>query len=136
MSLNAIFKYPKLYKTAIAVASVPNQRYYDTIYQERYMGLPGENVEGYREGSPINHAHQLEGNLLIVHGAADDNCHYQTFEKLVDKLIRHNKIFSMMTYLRGTHSIKEGKNTTLHLYSLMTRFLHQHLPVAGSDTGS
>lgn len=133
MSLNAIFKYPKLYKTAIAIASVPNQRYYDTIYQERYMGLPGENVEGYREGSPINFAHQLEGDLLIIHGAADDNCHYQTFEKLVDKLIRHNKVFSMMTYPRGTHSIKEGKNTSLHLYSLMTRFLHQHLPVTGSD---
>ena len=105
MSLNAIFKYPDLYKTAIAIASVPNQRYYDTIYQERYMGLPGENVEGYREGSPINFAHQLKGNLLIVHGAADDNCHYQTFEKLVDRLIRHNKTFSMMTYPRGTHSI-------------------------------
>ncbi len=129
MSLNAIFKYPKLYKTAIAVASVPNQRYYDTIYQERYMGLPGENVEGYREGSPINFADQLEGNLLIVHGAVDDNCHYQTFEKLVDKLIRHNKVFSMMTYPRGTHSIKEGKNTSLHLYSLMTRFLHRNLLV-------
>ena len=136
MSLNAIFKYPDLYKTAIAIASVPNQRYYDTIYQERYMGLPGENVEGYREGSPINFAHQLKGNLLIVHGAADDNCHYQTFEKLVDKLVRHNKVFSMMTYPRGTHSIKEGKNTTLHLYSLMTRFLYQHLPVTGSDSDS
>lgn len=127
MSLNAIFKFPDLYKTAIAIASVPNQRYYDTIYQERYMGLPGENVEAYREGSPINFAHQLEGDLLIIHGANDDNCHYQTFEMLVDKLIQHNKPFSMMTYPRGTHAIKEGKNTTLHLYSLMTRFLDQHL---------
>ncbi|MGY8686344.1 MAG: DPP IV N-terminal domain-containing protein, partial [Verrucomicrobiales bacterium] len=90
MSLNAIFKYPDIYKTAIAVASVPNQRYYDTIYQERYMGLPGENVEAYREGSPINFADQLEGDLLIVHGANDDNCHYQTFEMLVDKLIQYN----------------------------------------------
>ena len=54
MSLNAIFKYPDLYHTAIAIASVPNQRYYDTIYQERYMGLPADNVEGFRDGSPIN----------------------------------------------------------------------------------
>nr|NIP93075.1 S9 family peptidase [Akkermansiaceae bacterium] len=128
MSLNAIFKYPELYRTAIAIASVPNQRHYDTIYQERYMGLPGENVEAYREGSPLNFAHQLEGNLLLIHGAADDNCHYQTYLKLVDTLIRHNKRFSMMTYPRGTHSIKEGKNTTRHLFETMTRFLHQHLP--------
>ena len=128
MSLNAIFKFPELYQTAIAIASVPNQRFYDTIYQERYMGLPADNVEGYRQGSPIHFADQLEGNLLIVHGAADDNCHYQTFEKLVDRLVRHNKEFTMMTYPRGTHSIKEGKNTTLHLFSLMTRFLKQHLP--------
>ena len=127
MSLNAIFKYPDLYKTAIAVASVPKQRHYDTIYQERYMGLPGENQKAYREGSPINFAHQLKGNLLIVHGALDDNCHYQTFEKLVDRLISHNKKFSMMTYPRGTHSIREGKNTTIHLYNLMTDFIKSSL---------
>ena len=128
MSLNAIFKYPQLYHTAMAVAPVPNQRYYDTIYQERYMGLPNDNVAGFREGSPINFAHQLQGNLLLVHGTGDDNCHYQTFEKLVDALVRHNRPFSMMTYPRGSHSIREGKNTTMHLYSLMTRFIHQHLP--------
>ncbi len=128
MTLNLMFKYPDLYQTGMAIAAVPNQRYYDTIYQERYMGLPGENVEGYHDGSPIHFADQLEGNLLIIHGAADDNCHYQTFEKLVDQLVRHNKPFTMMTYPRGTHSIKEGKNTTLHLYSLMTRYLHQNLP--------
>ncbi len=128
MSLNAIFKYPKLYSAAIAIASVPNQLHYDTIYQERYMGLPSENVDGYREGSPINFAHQLEGNLLIIHGANDDNCHYQTFEKLVDQLVQHNKPFSMMTYPRATHAMKEGENTSRHLYETMTRFLHQHLP--------
>lgn len=129
-TLHALFKYPDLYRAGIAVASVPNQRHYDTIYQERYMGLPGENVEAYREGSPINFAHQLEGDLLLIHGAADDNCHYQTYLKLVDALVRHNKPFSMMTYPRGTHGIREGRNTTRHLYETMTRFLHQHLPPA------
>ncbi|MCP5113310.1 MAG: prolyl oligopeptidase family serine peptidase, partial [bacterium] len=79
-SLQAVFKYPDLYRLAIAVASVPNQRYYDTIYQERYMGLPDSNVEAYREGSPINFAKQLEGDLLLIHGTGDDNCHYQTVE--------------------------------------------------------
>src|SRR5205823_8614966 len=54
MSLNAILRYPELYQTAMAVAPVPNQRHYDTIYQERYMGLPSDTVEGYRNGSPIH----------------------------------------------------------------------------------
>jgi dipeptidyl-peptidase 4 len=128
-SLHAIFKYPKLYSTAIAVAPVPNQRYYDTIYQERYMGLPETNVEGFREGSPINFAKQLEGNLLLIHGTGDDNCHYQTTEMLIDELIAHNKQFSMMAYPNRTHSIKERKNTTRHLRELMTRFLLENLPV-------
>ena len=127
-SLHAIFKYPKVYSTAIAVAPVPNQRYYDTIYQERYMGLPETNVEGFREGSPINFAKQLEGNLLLIHGTGDDNCHYQTTEMLIDELIAHNKQFSMMAYPNRTHSIKERKNTTRHLRDLMTRYLLNNLP--------
>ena len=132
MSLNAIFKYPELYRTAIAIAAVPNQRYYDTIYQERYMGLPADNVDGFWEGSPINFAHQLEGNLLVIHGTGDDNCHYQTFEMLVNELIRHGKQFSMMSYPNRTHAIREGENTTQHLRTLMTRYLLEHLP-AGAE---
>ena len=77
MSLNALFRHPDLYRTAIAVAPVADQRLYDTIYQERYMGLPADNAAGYRDGSPITHAGKLRGNLLLVHGTGDDNCHYQ-----------------------------------------------------------
>ena len=66
MALNGIFRYPELYKTAISIAPVPNQRYYDTIYQERYMGLPSDNVDGYRDGSPINFAHQLKLSLIHI----------------------------------------------------------------------
>jgi dipeptidyl-peptidase-4 len=128
MSLNAIFKYPHLYHTAMAVAPVPNQRFYDTIYQERYMGLPGDNVAGYSQGSPINYAHQLQGNLLIVHGSGDDNCHYQGTEALINELIRHNKHFTMMVYPNRSHSIKEGANTTRHLRELLTRYLTDNLP--------
>jgi dipeptidyl-peptidase-4 len=128
MSLNAIFKYPQLYATAMAVAPVPNQRYYDTIYQERYMGLPDDNVEGYLQGSPINFADQLEGNLLLVHGTGDDNCHYQVTELLIDELIRHEKPFTMMAYPNRTHSIREGAGTTLHLRRLLTRYLEENLP--------
>lgn len=128
MSLNAIFKYPDLYHTAMAIAFISNQRFYDTIYQERYMGLPDDNDEGYREGSPITFAHQLKGNLLIIHGTADDNCHYQNFQFLVNKLIEHGKHFSMMSYPNRTHAIKEGKGTRRHLYGLLTRYLKENMP--------
>ena len=126
MSLNAIFRYPELYQTAIAVAPVPNQRHYDTIYQERYMGLPADNVEGYRNGSPIHFAKQLKGNLLIVHGTGDDNCHFHGVETLIDELIAHNKSFTMMAYPNRSHSINEGRNTTRHLYETLTRYLRVH----------
>ena len=91
------------------------------------MGLPSTNVEGYREGSPINFAHQLKGNLLLVHGTGDDNCHYQTMEMLINELVRHNKQFSMMAYPNRSHSIREGKNTTRHLRGLMTNFILNNL---------
>ena len=133
MSLNMIFRYPELYHTAMAVAAVPNQRHYDTIYQERYMGLPEDNVKGFREGSPITYAHQLEGNLLIVHGTGDDNVHYQGTEALVNELIAENKRFTMMVYPNRTHSISEGKGTTRHLYELLTRYLYENLPEGSRD---
>ncbi|MGB2908549.1 MAG: S9 family peptidase [Candidatus Aminicenantaceae bacterium] len=128
MSLNAIFRYPELYSTAMAVAFVANQLYYDTIYQERYMGLPGDNEAGYRDGSPITHAHRLKGNLLIVHGTADDNVHYQSFEALTNELIKHNQAFTMMSYPNRTHGIREGENTSRHLFELLTRFLMEKMP--------
>jgi dipeptidyl-peptidase-4 len=128
MTLNAMFRYPDLYKTGIAVAFVSDQRLYDTIYQERYMGLPKDNEEGYKNGSPITFAGQLKGNLLIVHGTGDDNVHYQSFERLVNELIADNKHFSMMVYPNRSHGIYEGKNTTLHLYETLTRYLNQNLP--------
>jgi dipeptidyl-peptidase-4 len=127
MSLNAIFRYPDLYQTAMAIAFISNQRLYDTIYQERYMGLPDDNAEGYKNGSPITFAHQLKGNLLLIHGTADDNVHYQNCEALINKLIEHNKPFDMMAYPNRTHSIRKGKNTRLHLFSLLTRYAETHL---------
>jgi dipeptidyl-peptidase-4 len=127
MTLNALFRYPDLYKMGIAVAFVSDQRLYDTIYQERYMGLPQDNEEGYKNGSPITFAHQLKGKLLIIHGTGDDNVHFQSFEKLVNELIANDKLFSMMIYPNRSHGIYEGKNTTLHLYLTMTDFLKKNL---------
>jgi dipeptidyl-peptidase-4 len=127
MSLNAIFRHPDLYKMAMAIAFVSNQRYYDTIYQERYMGLPEDNKKGFKNGSPITFAHKLEGNLLLIHGTGDDNVHYQNFEALVNELIKHNKYFTMMSYPNRSHGIYEGENTTRHLYELLTRYLKENL---------
>ncbi len=128
MSLNAIFRYPDLYQTAMAIAFISNQRFYDTIYQERYMGLPDDNADGYKNGSPITFAHQLKGNLLLVHGTADDNVHYQNCAVLMNELIKDNKQFSLMAYPNRTHSISEGANTRRHLFELLTRYLRDHLP--------
>ena len=130
MTLNALFRYPDIYRVGIAVAFVSDQRLYDTIYQERFMGLPAENSEGYTQGSPITHAGGLEGDLLLIHGTADDNVHYQSSEQLVDKLIELNKTFSFMMYPDRSHSIDEKENTKRHLYGLMTDFLHEKLPVS------
>lgn len=131
MTLNCMFRYPEIYKTGIAVAFVSDQKLYDTIYQERYMGLPSQNKDGYFDGSPINHASKLQGNLLIIHGTADDNVHYQSFEMLVDELIKHNKLFSMMSYPMRTHGIGERENTSLHLRRTMEKFWKENLMPGG-----
>ena len=127
MTLDCMFRYPALYSTGIAVAFVSNQKLYDTAYQERYMGLPEENSEGYREGSPITHASNLEGKLLLIHGTADDNVHYQSFEMLVDELIKQNKLFDMFSYPMRTHAIRERENTSLHLRRTMARYWEENL---------
>ena len=128
MTLNALFRYPEIYTAGVSVAPVPNQLYYDTIYQERYMGLPSDNSEGYRLGSPISFADKLEGELLLIHGSGDDNCHYQTTELLINELIKHNKPFSMFAYPNRTHAIREGENTTRHLYQMITNHFLRTLP--------
>jgi dipeptidyl-peptidase-4 len=128
MTLNLLFRYSDVYRMGMAVAPVPDMRLYDTIYQERYMGLPQENAQDYQLGSPLTHAAGLQGHLLIVHGTGDDNVHYQGTEKLADKLIELNKPFTLMSYPNRTHSINEGKNTTRHLYGLLTRYLNDNLP--------
>lgn len=131
MTLNLLFRYPEIYTTGIAVAAVANQLMYDNIYQERYMGLPSENEEDFIDGSPVSHAKNLEGDLLIIHGTADDNVHYQNTEMLMNELIKHNKQFDVMPYPNRAHGIYEGKNTRRHLYTLMTNYLMEHCPAGG-----
>jgi dipeptidyl-peptidase-4 len=131
MTLNMLFRYPELYHTGMAVAPVPDLRLYDTIYQERYTGLPDADSVAYAQGSPLNFAQNLRGNLLVVHGSGDDNVHYQGTERLVNELVRHGKPFHLMVYPNRTHGIFEGEGTTVHLYSLLTRFLLERLAPGG-----
>jgi dipeptidyl-peptidase-4 len=131
MTLNLMFRSPELYKVGMSVASVPDQRLYDTIYQERYMGLPTSNADGYRRGSPINFAEGLRGKLLIVHGSGDDNVHFQGFERLTNRLVELGKEFDMMVYPNRSHCICEGEGTAVHLYHLLTRYLTTNLPAGG-----
>jgi dipeptidyl-peptidase-4 len=130
-TLNLMFRSPDLYRVGVAVAPVPDQKLYDTIYQERYMGVPEDNADGYRAGSAINFANGLRGKLLIVHGSGDDNVHFQGTEKLVNRLIELGKTFDFMDYPNRTHSISEGAGTSLHVYSLIARYLEEHLPAGG-----
>ncbi len=127
-TLNLLFQYPQIYKTGISIAAVGNQLTYDNIYQERYMGLPQENLEDFINGSPITYAKNLEGNLLYIHGTGDDNVHYNNAEMLINELIRYNKRFRMMSYPNRSHSISEGEGTTAHLRATYTEFLREKCP--------
>ena len=127
MSLHCMFRHADVYKTGIAVSFVALQTLYDNIYQERYMGLPNDNVAGYRDGSPLTHAGKLEGNLMIIHGTGDDNVHYQNFEMLANELIKNNKLFTMLSYPMRDHGISQGKNTTLHMRRSMEKFWKDNL---------
>ncbi|HSB12019.1 MAG TPA: S9 family peptidase [Blastocatellia bacterium] len=133
-TLNAMFRYPDVYSVGVSVAPVPDIRYYDTIYQERYCGLPQDHPDEYRQSSPITFAAQLKGQLLVVHGTGDDNVHYQGTEALINTLVAANKQFSMMAYPNRSHGIYEGAGTTRHLYELLTRFLNEKLPPGPRDT--
>ncbi len=128
MTLNMMFRYPDLFRMGMASAPVVHQRYYDSIYQERFMGLPKDNPEGYEKGSPLNFAGQLKGQLLIVHGTGDHNVHYQHAEMLINELVKHNKPFTLMSYPNRDHGLSEAPNTPLHRHETMTRYLQENLP--------
>ena len=127
-TLNGMFRYPDVYEAGMAVAPVPDVRLYDTIYQERYTGLPQNDPEVYKQSSPVTFAGQLEGDLLIVHGTGDDNVHYQGTERLINALVESGKQFTMMAYPNRSHGIYEGRGTTLHVYTLLTEYLKENVP--------
>jgi dipeptidyl-peptidase 4 len=130
-TLNLLFQYPGLFQTGISLAAVANQLTYDNIYQERFMGLPQENLEDFVAGSPITHAKNLQGNLLYIHGTGDDNVHYANAEMLINELIKHGKLFQFMPYPNRSHGIGEGEGTSAHLRMVYTNFLKTYCPPGG-----
>lgn len=133
-TLNLMFRYPEDYGVGVAVASVPDQRLYDSIYQERYMGLPKESAKAYQQSSAINFASGLRGSLLVIHGSGDDNVHFQGFELLVNKLISLGKPFDMRVYPGRTHGIFEGKGTAQDIFSNILGYFEDHLPPGPRDS--
>jgi dipeptidyl-peptidase-4 len=130
-TLNLLMQYPDIYKTGISVAAVDNQLNYDNIYQERYMGLLPEDKHYFVDNSPLAHAKNLQGNLLLVHGTGDDNVHYNNAEQMINELIKYGKTFQLMSYPNRTHSISEGQGTSKHLALTYTKFLKENCPPGG-----
>lgn len=115
-----------VFKAGISVAPVTNWRFYDTVYTERFMRAPNQNTDGYDDNSPLSHAAKLKGNLLLIHGSADDNVHFQNTMEFSEKLVQAGIPFDMAVYTNRNHGIRGG-NTTLHLYNKMTEFLKEQL---------
>lgn len=128
---NLLFRYPEIYKVGLASAGVPNQLIYNTIYEERFMGVLPGNRDVYIKCSPITYAKNLKGHLLIMHGTGDHNVNYQGEEMLLNELIKYNRQFTFMPYPNRTHGITEGEGTILHKTTMMAEFLHQWCPPGG-----
>jgi dipeptidyl-peptidase-4 len=135
-TLNLMFRYPEIYRVGVSVASVPDQRLYDSIYQERYMGLPQDSPKAYEQSSAINFASGLRGDLLVIHGSGDDNVHFQGFELLVNKLISLGKNFDMRVYPGRTHGIFEGKGTNSDVFTNILGYFEEHLPPGSQASAS
>jgi len=122
----ALLKAPEYFKAAIDVSGVTDWRFYDDIYTERYMLTPELNPKGYEESSALNYTDNLKGNLLIIHGTADDNVHFQNAVKLVERLIESKKQFQIMFYPEKAHGI-HGGNSRYHYYQTMNDFLMKYV---------
>jgi len=126
MTALAMTKGADVFKMGISVAPVTNWRYYDNIYTERFMQTPQENASGYDDNSPVNHVSKLKGKLLLVHGSADDNVHFQNSMEFVTALVAANKQFDLFVYPNKNHGIYGG-NTRNHLFTMMLNYTLENL---------
>ncbi len=126
MSALTILRGADYFKAAISVAPVIHWKFYDTIYTERYMQTPKLNPEGYEDSSPLNYVDKLKGKLLIIHGTADDNVHFQNTISMISKMEESNKQFKLMLYPGKLHGISGG-NIRIQLFNLMTDFILNNL---------
>ena len=126
MASLAITKGADVFKMAIAVAPVTNWRNYDNIYTERFMRTPKENAEGYDANSPVNYVNLIKGKFLLVHGAADDNVHYQNSMELINAMVKADKQFDLFIYPNRNHGIYGG-NTRNHLFKMILDFVEENL---------
>lgn len=116
----------EVFCAGIAIAPPTNWRFYDSVYTERYMRTPKENANGYDAICAIARAPQLHGALLLCHGLADDNVHYQNTAEYVDALVQADKDFRQLVYTNRNHSIYGG-NTRYHLFRQCFNFFNEHL---------
>lgn len=126
MTIMSMSEGTPVFKAGAAVAPVTDWKYYDTIYGERFMRTPKENAEGYKAGSAFTRANNLNGRLLLIHGMADDNVHFQNTVEYSECLVQANKQFEMQIYTNRNHGIYGG-NTRYHLYTRLTDFFITYL---------
>jgi dipeptidyl-peptidase-4 len=126
MTLYTITHAPGLIKAAIAGAPVTSWRNYDTIYTERYMGLPEDDENGYRRSAPVLSAAGLEGTkLLMIHNVEDDNVHFQNSIQMAEALEKAGKQFFMLVYPQKTHHVSGPEYR--QLLEAQTRFFEENL---------
>jgi len=105
MTLYALANAPATFKAGVAGAPVTDWRNYDSIYTERYMGLPEDNLEGYKRSSPQTNAGEIKARLLLLHNIEDDNVHFQNSVQMANILEREGKQFQMVVYPQKSHGV-------------------------------
>lgn len=115
-----------IFKAGVAIAPPTDWRFYDSVYTERFMRTPKENGDGYQAGSAIQRAPKLHGKLLLIHGSADDNVHFQNSAEYSEALVQAGIQFDMQVYTNRNHSITGG-NTRIHLMHRVAGFFIQNL---------
>jgi len=126
MTCYAMFQAADVFKAGFAGAPVTDWRQYDTIYTERYMGLPKENDAGYKQSSPVAHAAKLKGKLLIAHGTGDDNVHFANTVELMEEFIKAKLYTDVQFYPSRGHGISDPMGR-VHLFNRVTQFFLDYL---------